>query len=290
MNETILEKILTTPLFVHNSDLFRHVSGIHIEIRSIDGSIFSDAPKEDSLDSFEGSFEFMDGKLQKCHHRASSNCLHIPKRHINHCEESLEAQQFICTDGHRMMLIPIVVNNEYCGFLFTGENNECHFSDHQFQSIKNSLEQILKYIIDNEIHPTDIAYMKANDFTRQRELLHKAVKYMKNNFHSNALTLKDVSENNGISYHYLSRIFKQELNTTFAQYRNKLRLEAASKLLKKKNLTVSEISYTCGFEDPGYFSRVFRETFGMSPNSFREKTCLPLSSHRNRTKNTADAK
>ncbi len=49
-----------------------------------------------------------------------------------------------------------------------------------------------------------------------------------------------------------------------------IRLAHARQLLETTELTVSEIAYDVGFSDPGYFSRVFAEAFGVRPTGFRE--------------------
>lgn len=46
-------------------------------------------------------------------------------------------------------------------------------------------------------------------------------------------------------------------------------MERAAKLLSDSRLSVKRISLACGFEDPNYFSKVFRRTFSTSPLEFR---------------------
>ena len=54
------------------------------------------------------------------------------------------------------------------------------------------------------------------------------------------------------------------LSTT--EFIKKIRLSEANKLLKENSLTVSEIAYRVGFNDPSYFSRSFRKMFGKNPS------------------------
>lgn len=56
--------------------------------------------------------------------------------------------------------------------------------------------------------------------------------------------------------------------THFMRY---VRLVQAKELLKKSWITVSSISYDCGFSDPAYFSRIFKKEFGLSPQEWREQ-------------------
>jgi AraC-like DNA-binding protein len=70
-----------------------------------------------------------------------------------------------------------------------------------------------------------------------------------------------------VSIRQLQRIFHDELNTTPTTFIILIKLEAAAQLLKQKNLTVAEVAYSVGFNDPAYFSRVFRKYFNCSPSN-----------------------
>ncbi|MDO6596397.1 ATP-binding protein [Oceanihabitans sp. 2_MG-2023] len=67
----------------------------------------------------------------------------------------------------------------------------------------------------------------------------------------------------------LYRKLKAISNTSTAIFIRKVRLEKAKELLKTSNLTVSEIAYASGFNDPNWFSKAFKEEFHKSPTSFR---------------------
>ncbi|WP_223860804.1 helix-turn-helix transcriptional regulator [Spirosoma validum] len=53
-------------------------------------------------------------------------------------------------------------------------------------------------------------------------------------------------------------------------YLRTLRLQKAGALLKQSSLSVAEVAYAVGFDNPRYFSRVFSEEKGGSPSSFRD--------------------
>ncbi|MCK6693474.1 MAG: ATP-binding protein [Thermoanaerobaculia bacterium] len=56
--------------------------------------------------------------------------------------------------------------------------------------------------------------------------------------------------------------------TYFIRY---VRLTRAKELLQHPHLSITAIAFDCGFNDPAYFSRVFKQTFGMTPNEWRER-------------------
>ena len=53
-------------------------------------------------------------------------------------------------------------------------------------------------------------------------------------------------------------------------YVRKKRLEAGKRMLEDSNDTVAEISYKTGFSNPYYFSKCFKQEFGISPSTYRK--------------------
>ncbi len=53
-------------------------------------------------------------------------------------------------------------------------------------------------------------------------------------------------------------------------YLRALRLQKAEALLKNASMSIADVAYAVGFENPRYFSRVFSEEKGVSPSSFRD--------------------
>ena len=83
------------------------------------------------------------------------------------------------------------------------------------------------------------------------------------------LSLKDLSEHFGYSYHYISHLFRENMGLSFHLFRNIQRVEAATALLENEELSISEISWRCGFQNIRTFNRVFLQLIGQSPSSYR---------------------
>jgi signal transduction histidine kinase/DNA-binding response OmpR family regulator len=66
-------------------------------------------------------------------------------------------------------------------------------------------------------------------------------------------------------------------NTSVKLFIRKIRLNKAAQLLKEENLTITEISYTVGFDSLPYFSKCFHEEFGVSPSKYAESIKSPKS-------------
>jgi len=63
-----------------------------------------------------------------------------------------------------------------------------------------------------------------------------------------------------------SRRFKDAFGITFRDYVVRYRLRVACSLLKNLNASVTEVAFSCGFNDVSYFSRMFKRHFGMTPS------------------------
>jgi AraC-like DNA-binding protein len=75
----------------------------------------------------------------------------------------------------------------------------------------------------------------------------------------------------GYSYGHLCRIFKEHYGLAPLNFLNILRLEAAAAELSKAKTTVAEAGEKGGFNDPAYFSRIFKKHFGMPPSEWRAR-------------------
>ncbi len=69
---------------------------------------------------------------------------------------------------------------------------------------------------------------------------------------------------------YFIRLFKSYMGCTPHQYALRSRIDKACTLLKTTSMTIQEISYMLGLDDPQYFSRLFRSIQGVSPSEYRK--------------------
>lgn len=96
----------------------------------------------------------------------------------------------------------------------------------------------------------------------------KAVQYIQENYASD-VSLQDLAEQLELTPNYLSALFKKEMEQSFSEYLNRIRLERAKDLLLTTNLKSYEIAERTGFSDDSYFSRAFKKYVGVRPNGFR---------------------
>ncbi len=97
----------------------------------------------------------------------------------------------------------------------------------------------------------------------------KAIKYIKRHL-SAGLTVSEVAEHAFVSKSTLTKRFKAELSKSVGEYINDTIMFEAGQLLLKTNFSILAISEKYGFSDQFYFSRRFKEKFGMSPMKYRK--------------------
>lgn len=107
------------------------------------------------------------------------------------------------------------------------------------------------------------------------ERLMLAVKYMSDNL-NRAVPLDEVARHSRLSASRLSHLFSEKFGKSIMRWRDEQRVQFARQLLQLSNRSVKQIAAEVGYEDPLYFSRVFRRQTGMSPRAFRANI---LSSH-----------
>ena len=89
------------------------------------------------------------------------------------------------------------------------------------------------------------------------------------------MSLRTIAADFGVNASYLASCFKRETGVTVGEYITRLRLEYARTLLTVSTQEIAEISQTVGIQDHSYFTRLFREHYGVSPSAYRQR----LSTH-----------
>lgn len=101
-------------------------------------------------------------------------------------------------------------------------------------------------------------------------ILRPALEYIKNNC-SEHITLYKMASLCNISPSYFSKLFKREIKENFSNYVNKVRIKKAKELLQNSDTPVINISIDLGFEDCGYFIKVFKNIEGVTPAVYRKR-------------------
>lgn len=103
--------------------------------------------------------------------------------------------------------------------------------------------------------------------SKTEQLVNAAKKYVQKNY-KEKLTLAMISGDIGISQGYLSSVFKKTTGSNLNDYVNHVKIEKAKDLLGMHEYMMYEISDMLGFENPYYFSKVFKRITGMTPSDY----------------------
>lgn len=87
-------------------------------------------------------------------------------------------------------------------------------------------------------------------------------------------SLKQLSFSSGLTQAKLQEGFKFLYNRTVTEYIRHLRLELARDMLKNTDLNISQVVYSIGFSSRSYFSKIFKEKFGITPNQFKKQVSI----------------
>jgi YesN/AraC family two-component response regulator len=102
-----------------------------------------------------------------------------------------------------------------------------------------------------------------------KRLVRLAMVYLHNHY-SEPISRRDMAKHIGITEDHLTFCFRQELGITPILYLQRYRINQAKRLLKDSNQSITEIAFSVGFSDSGYFSRIFRRETGIPPEKFRQ--------------------
>lgn len=86
--------------------------------------------------------------------------------------------------------------------------------------------------------------------------------------------IEEYARSRGMSVSWFLRCFRQYTKQSPMQYITAVRLNNAVELLENTNCNIAEIAAMTGYENPLYFSRIFRKVKGMSPSQYRKTNAL----------------
>jgi len=84
------------------------------------------------------------------------------------------------------------------------------------------------------------------------------------------LSLELLAKEAGLSPFYISKLFKEQLGIGYIDFLTECRIEKAKKMIGNAEYSLKEIAYEVGFNDPNYFSKVFKKVCGLAPTEYRK--------------------
>ncbi|MBU3160980.1 PocR ligand-binding domain-containing protein [Clostridium frigoris] len=101
-------------------------------------------------------------------------------------------------------------------------------------------------------------------------ILKPALDYIQESY-SYAISIDEMASLCNVSPSYFSKLFKKNIGDNFSNYINKVRIKKAKELLEASDVPIINLALDLGFEDCGYFIKVFKRIEGVTPAVYRNK-------------------
>jgi signal transduction histidine kinase/ligand-binding sensor domain-containing protein/DNA-binding response OmpR family regulator len=120
-----------------------------------------------------------------------------------------------------------------------------------------------------KVQPSEIAIRSVDE-----AFISKAVKVVEDNISNAEFTVEELSSEMAMSRMYLYKKLLSLTGKTPVEFIRIIRMRRAASLLEKSQLTISEIAYQVGFNNPKYFARLFKDEFKVLPTEYRKKEIM----------------
>lgn len=162
------------------------------------------------------------------------------------------------------VVLTILIELEDCTSDISQEQEEVQFI-HHLSNYKHLSEVEGKFL--------DLCKKLSMDIAGRRESVNQkqailAMDYIDKNYMNVNMSLNMVCAHLCVSTSYFSTIFKNATGETFVEALTRVRMEKAKNLLETTNMKSYEVALTVGYNDPHYFSSIFKKHMGMTPTEY----------------------
>ena len=116
-----------------------------------------------------------------------------------------------------------------------------------------------------------ILFRDSRGSARYGGVIRKACAFIAEHYADSNVTLHDVASHVALSNNHFCTVFSQEMGETFTEYLPATRIARAKELLTDTAMRTGDIAYAVGYNDPHYFSYLFKKNTGMSPRDYRKE-------------------
>lgn len=159
---------------------------------------------------------------------------------------------------------PVPINLNEPGLAIWHEIYECFAKGFKMENVFNA-NFCLYHLLATFLFPA--LYAKKQQVF-ENDYIQKAISIMENNL-SARLTVDDISEAVGLSSSYFSTAFRKARSMPPIDYFINMKMHKACELIKAGGIKIKQISTELGYDDPYYFSRLFKRFVGLSPVQYR---------------------
>ena len=154
------------------------------------------------------------------------------------------------------------------------ETDEQRYEQQQqvFNQVESLLEEVSKLAENNQIKTKLKPQIRELEIVSLDEKLVKAATdYVENNLDNADISVETMAEQLGMSRVHLYKKLTAITDMTPSEFIRQIRLRHAEQLLSKSQLTVAEVAYKVGFNNPRYLSKYFKEMYGVMPSEYKNK-------------------
>ena len=215
-------------------------------------------------------------------------CREQDKLMCKQCEKSKKPLVYQCHAGLMETVIPLKLNNRLVGYSMIGQFrnredvpqeicknwlqkhtdlkelqqaflNQPYYEKTAIDNIINLFEMLCSYIVSRE-------YIKI----RQPSVADKVILYIEQNI-SVPILLDEVADKLRLSRSSISHIIKRDLQISFKQLCIQKKIEQFENLVKNNSgIPLQEAAFLVGYNDPLYFSRVYKKVRSITPSAFQK--------------------
>lgn len=218
------------------------------------------------------------------------------------CTYRINGQEIVLKENDALLLVPGThrerpVTNGFLHIVIFNFYAEENSAPKECQLFKNAINQTIRKLLnvypykayikfpDNKINTPDnpkiygilhhlfecilLELYDSLKYPTQNPHVINIIKYINDNI-TKPISLNDVSNTAHLSKEYTSRLFKQEMSITVSEYINQQKLLLAKDMLANTNISLQTVSSNLGYENYTYFTKLFKETFGINPQKMRK--------------------
>lgn len=144
-----------------------------------------------------------------------------------------------------------------------------HFSEEEYSAIQCVImvNQIFLSLLQQHAHRIVSEKGKETSLARGSRI-QRIMKYI-DEHHTEKLMLSAIAKEEGMDFYYLSHLFKDTVGIPFQSYLAKIRCEHARQMLLLTDYSLLDVCIGCGFSDPKYFNKDFKNQYGCTPKEYR---------------------
>ncbi len=178
---------------------------------------------------------------------------------IKHCDELYR----------RNKMIEVLVLTYYKAHnLGIKEDNKISYYNYIDEILNSNINELETLAYDRIEHI--ITRFNITKVSKSSKIISDVTKYM-SEYYYEGITLDQIAENVSITPQYLSKIFKEETGCKFIEWLTNVRINKAKELMKTTNKTIKEICFEVGYNDPNYFSRLFKRLEGKTISEYAKE-------------------